>query len=467
MVANRTLSPAGLAWLTMAVDPWHDTAVTGMTGLPDQGIGKSVTFQVVQEYQISAANSTVAIPADSNWSCRIGNHPFLTTQILRDGLFYGDVLTQTGNTPVMLQPVQVNYALDGAEFDAVAVNSSLNAQGCTLPVDYTKGVVKVCGMGIEVINTTSALHKQGLMSCARMVQPETESFTAYMALTTPANAWGIKSLTPVRTLPKNLSELALYPGFAQEEAKDGYYAPVLLKFNRYPHYPTPYGTLLLDDDPSAGTFNTANPIACWSSSLSGFSAPGNTSIFYCNKDLPLYYGCDSNVVMFTGLSYTTTLNLRVRWILERFPSDAEGQILVISSPSADYDPIALEIYSKCVQRMPAGVPFTENPAGEWWKNMLVAIADVATPLLKSLPGPLGMALGTAAQVGSRALHDTFEEQKRVNLAKRKLDKAQARLADDKRITGSNSKVGAPKPMGGNPTKISPVGGGRGRGKKKR
>jgi len=87
-LASKTISPAGLAWLTLAVDPWHDTAVTGLEGMPDQGIGKSVSFQVVQEVSISKGSSPTTLPA-GNWSCRIGTLPILTYLNVSPGQFYG------------------------------------------------------------------------------------------------------------------------------------------------------------------------------------------------------------------------------------------------------------------------------------------------------------------------------------------------------------------------------------------
>jgi hypothetical protein len=457
LVEGKVLTPEGLAWLTIAVDPWHDTAVKGMNGMPDQGIGKSVTFQVVQEYQISKANSPTPLPP-GNWSVRIGNFPWLTTQELKPGLFYGELVTQgPPSTAGLGVPVQVNYAQDGVDFADLAVTGTANAQGCSVPEEFLQGVTKVCGMGIEVINTTAILNKQGLMSCARMVQPDVESYTSYVSLSVPANAWAVKSMTPFRTLPKNLTELALYPGFAQEEAKDGYYAPVLFKFDRFSHYPAPYGTLLLDDDPHAGTFDTSNPITCYSSNLTQIVVPGNTTPFYTARQLPLYYGCDSNVVLFTGLSEETTLNLRVRWILERFPSDQEKQILVIATPSAVYDPVALEIYSRAVQMLPSGVPFTENPGGEWWKTMLAAIGKVAGPMLGMLPTPIGKALGSAVSMGVRALEDTYSEETKISREKRAASRATAAAKrNEKKVNGALGGNGGLVPKaGGIPAAVKP------------
>jgi hypothetical protein len=412
LVAEKTLTPAGLAWLKLATDPWHDTSVTGFTGMPDQGIGKSVTFQVVREYQISKANAPTPLPP-GNWSCRIGNFPILENVNMSPGAFFGEIVTQD-NAPAstrLMVPVQVNYAAEGVDFGDTAVIALGNAQGCSLPDEFTKGLVKVCGVGMEVINTTAVLNKQGLMSCARMTQPEVEPYVSYVALTTPVNAWTIKGLSPIRTLPKNLTEMALYPGYAQEEAKDGYYAPVALKFGKNRNYPVPLTPILLDDDVSAGPQNPLTPIACYSAQVGAVTVPGNASQFFTTNIQPLFYGCDSNVVMFTGLSESTTLTLRVRYILERFPSDAEGQILVIATPSADYDPCALEIYSRVVQRLPSGTPFTDNPSGEWWQRMLSEIGKVAAPMIKMIPHPLAQGLGAAIDMALPALNNNVANQK--------------------------------------------------------
>jgi hypothetical protein len=232
-----------------------------------------------------------------------------------------------------------------------------------------------------------------------MTQPELEPYTAYISQESPANSWALKTVTPIRSLPINLAEMALYPGFMQEEAKNGYYAPVLLKFGGGAdrHYPTPVSTLLLTDDPRGGLVDVASPITCYTSRNSLLNVPGNTTNFYSSRWCPMYYNCDSNCVMFTGLSEQTTLTLRVRFILERFPSDSEGQILVIATPSACYDPVALEIYSRAAQMLRAGVPFTENPAGEWWRSMLTSLGKVAAPLIKNLPIPFANTIGNGIQ----------------------------------------------------------------------
>jgi len=362
LVANKQLSPAGLAWLTAAIDPWHDTIINGVEGMPDQTTGKSVVFQVVQEYEINKNTSPVPLPP-GNWSCRVANNPILVTEPVRGGQYYGDIMSLEGGLSLVV-PVQVNYTSAGGDFGSVAVGGTANAQGCSMPTNFTKGVIKVCGMGIEVINTTSVLHKQGLMTCARMSQPDADQVAVtYVAPIVDINAVGGKTYNLFRAAPKNLAEMALYPSFMQMEAKDGYYAPVVLKTGRWAHYPTSNGVILLEDDPTGG--DVVAPIACFSSSVTPFAITtvpptAVTGLLSARKN-PIFNATDTNVVMFTGLSDETTLNLRVRWICERFPSDAESEMLVIATPSAPFDPMAIEIYTRLVGMLPAGVPFTENP----------------------------------------------------------------------------------------------------------
>ena len=265
-------------------------------------------------------------------------------------------------------------------------------------------MVKVLGVGIEVVNTTSELHKQGLVSYCRQSQPDAETSTVYIGVSTPANQWYEASTVAIRTLPKNLKEMALYPGFAQTEAKEGYYGPVLLHVdsaNRR-NYPQVSTTLLFDNDPTFGSQVGVPDFLCYATHPTLGPLPGNGTNFFSPQDMPLRYGCDSNVVVFLGLSDETTLTLRVRFIMERFPSDMEGQILVISTPTAVYDPVALELYSRAVQRLPAGCPFSENPAGEWWAKMVSEVANAAAPFLSAIHPGLGIAAKGVGAVASAA-----------------------------------------------------------------
>ena len=46
---SHLLSEAGMNWLVLASDPWHDNKVDNFKGIPDSSVGNSVVMSVTQE----------------------------------------------------------------------------------------------------------------------------------------------------------------------------------------------------------------------------------------------------------------------------------------------------------------------------------------------------------------------------------------------------------------------------------
>lgn len=436
LIDEQKLSPEGLAWLTVATDPWHDTKIKGVAGLPDAQVGDSLVFQVVQELVIVKPGTLGA----GNWKVRIANQPFLQKQKVGPGKYYGDVVSIDNSITFdrEIWPVQVNYALDASDF---ASTVPVGSAGIELPQEFTKGTVKLIGMGIEVFNTTAEINKQGTVSYIRMSQPDTDDFFGYVSQSTPVNTWAFRSLRPFREPPKNLSEMSNYPGFAQTEAREGYYAPVIIKVNaNNRNYPITKGLLTLAEDPEGGPINPVG-IDCHSSQSAATIVPGNITTFYSVQNNPLLTDCDTNVVMFTGLSDATTLTLRVRFICERFPNDSEKQMLVIATPTAPYDPVAIELYTRAVSQMPCGVPFSENPAGEWWLKMINEIAELAVPMLNTIHPMLGSGAKLIGS-GAESLRKDWRKERKKNERKPKPKKA-VELAQAQRSYNAPNR---PKPL---------------------
>ncbi len=150
----------------------------------------------------------------------------------------------------------------------------------------------------------------------------------------------------------------------------------------------------------AENLTCASPIVT-TTPIPGFPFTGNLSHF----SAPVGENPSDSVVWFyTGLSEQTTLTIRARWMIERFPNDQEPEIIVLATPSPPLDPIALEIYSRISQMMPAAVMFKENDNTEWWKRVLGGIAEVAGPLLLAGPHPAMKAAGAAILTGNKVLN---------------------------------------------------------------
>lgn len=79
---------------------------------------------------------------------------------------------------------------------------------------------------------------------------------------------------------------------------------------------------------------------------------------------------------FTGLSLQTTLQLNLKAIIEVCPGPTDA-IATLATASPEYDPAALEFYSRICSRLPPGVPQDENPAGEFFKQVLSTVGDIA------------------------------------------------------------------------------------------
>lgn len=431
------LTSGGLQWLVLATDPWHDVPAD-YRGMPDQVVAKSVAFSVVQEFNFSKPASLAA----GNWALRVGNLPFVTETQVVSSKWRGTQIQQDAvPTTVLVGGVNCVAAADGTDFAYSNVVGTY--KNLILPDSYCKGNVRVVGGGVEVVNTTSALHKQGLVTLATMAQPDNEPYTAQLGI---VNDIITSSFYPVRDLPKNLSEMVLYPDNKQWEAKEGVYMPFKVKPFKTTGMPDPTQPLILVDDFRSDCLSLLG--TCWSNKLVPNTMPGSTNSFISPECFPVRFNADSSVAMFTGLSEETTLTIRVRWLVERFPSDDEADILPMAKISARFDPMALEIYSRWVSRAPAGCKFTENPSGEWWKKTLGSLASIVGPLVSSIPHPIAKTIGGAISVGAPMLLTSAEDDRiarktrnaqRATKGKAHIDKYGEKKVNRKKRNGNDEK----------------------------
>jgi hypothetical protein len=407
MIASGQLTPEGEAWLKVNSDPWHDTKITGFRGVPDNYQGQSVTMSINQELSISKIPSLGA----GNWAVRISTNP-VASQVQTDSYVKQGNVVDKGSVEPMDQvyqwPVQVDYALGDQPFTPWV---DLNTTGLEIPSGFLKGPYRVCGMGIEVINTTAPLQKQGLATCAVMNQSSTKNFTlkVYGATTAPPTGFPDTSASffPVKSPPTTLADMLLLPGTTQWEAAEGAYSVVqLLELDNTPPGAVPEYPLYIDEDFDAinvipdGTGLVPTTTCRVPHLQTGFFAGGNGLVPkpYMPR-IPGHVPMNTTIQMYSGLSDQTTLTLRVRWILERFPNDNEPEIVVLTSPTAPWDPVAIEIQSRLMAKLVPAVMFKENPKGEWWKTMLAGIADIAGSGLMMLPHPLAKGAGAALMAG--------------------------------------------------------------------
>jgi len=284
----------------------------------------------------------------------------------------------------------------------------VTGDGLSLPPEYTKGNFRVLAKAIEVINTTAVIDRQGLCTCARYSQPDVVPYNSYVALGGEApykDEYTTLNVFHERLPPANLSEAVLYPQNAQWEAEKGYYAPINCKIDNVVCMPSPIYPLQINEDFKAGV-EVIQTQTSYSPKVFPEVISGNAQTFFSPPNIPFFSPQDGTVVFFTGLSPKTTLVLRVRWILERFPGKDEKEILVLASPSCPRDDFALELVSRFFRACPAGVDYGQNPNGEWGKKAISFIAQLAKhagPVIGMLPFPGAGTLGNVISATGNAL----------------------------------------------------------------
>jgi len=87
---------------------------------------------------------------------------------------------------------------------------------------------------------------------------------------------------------------------------------------------------------------------------------------------------NSKIAYFSGLSDTSTLNVNYNVWLERCPTQKDADLITMATPSAKYDPMALEIYALIMTEMPIGVFVKENGLGDWFAHGVASAVDYIT-----------------------------------------------------------------------------------------
>jgi len=397
------LTECGRDWLIAACDPYHDKPLN-ICGYPDVNEAASVTQVVKLSAQISAPAGV-----STNWDCHFHQLPWLA------GV--------TSGGPTQLKAVQDNTtflaiqndapsgsAWSGLIVDSVTAgsptfyyaNTTITTPFATQLFPYLTGEYRVIAMGFEVINTTSELNVQGLVTTYRYPMQDLDSASTIPALALnqgsgpSSNTIGFPSVLNTTAPPSTAGQALLLADSRQWKAKDGCYVVSTLNSDEIPTGPNNVMLKL--------AMNQQDPIA-----LAGFQAitspaastpinippttPTNSIAFLLspNTDLTKF---NHSGAYFQGLSNSTTLQVNVIYIVERFPTFLETDLVVLAKHSCRYDAAALELYSEVIRQMPVGVPQKMNGLGEWFSDAVSAASDFISPVLSAIPHP--MAQGASA-----------------------------------------------------------------------
>lgn len=473
MTENRQLSEDGRKWFTIAADPFHDNDVDSR-GYPDISTARTnvqcVNFQttVVSPTPDSTAPWDAHIffnPCTPVWSqtttslettttkCAVdkkdeASHIILEKKRLRQQrrkdervrkgmigsrkvkvknamsdedvspeayyrstLDYDGTLVQTGGGLVLYSGWNGITVPVGDDWTTASSGTSTNEIG--MPLEQTSGPWRLISTGCEVTNTTASLYKGGSVTVYR--SPSTTASDSLMYPSTGAAVTKFGLLPP-----SNLPDATIYPDKKTWGAEDGVYMVATMNSDRNPFLqPIPRAAgLISPSDTSSilageGWLAYVPPIATWQD-----ESPLPVNLTTSLTDVTPF---DISGAIFSGLNQNTTLQVVVKYYFERAPTVAESDLLVLAQKPAPYDPVALELYSRSLNKIPVGVPVGENPLGEWFDDVLEGVAEWGPKIGNALGSigvpfvqPIGAIVGSGA---SSLLQDRKKERQVVQPAK--------------------------------------------------
>jgi len=333
-------------------------------------------------------------PIVVNWDMYVVQFPWFngltmlgTTRV--NNVLYPGVATSPANT-IGLGGICVWIVASGAPLNIqVAPTFQLN-----LPSAYQNGGCRVIGSAFEVINTTATNFVQGQACVWRQSNGDISAQTDFLAAYGNVGNGAAALILPftgqmIPAPPQSFANAMLIPGTRQWKAEQGCYvvSPHISEVN--PQILASYTQPVMFLGPNSdGVLNTPSvptglPPGNNQTNLLmpafGNGTQAGTYFAQATRIFPLH----QTGAIFTGLSATSTLTLTWNVYLERFPTVAEPEILVLATPSASMDYIALRAYSEALLSLPVGVPAGENGLGDWFAGVVQKVTNWLTPAAKA------------------------------------------------------------------------------------
>jgi hypothetical protein len=258
---------------------------------------------------------------------------------------------------------------------------------------------RLIGMGIEAVNTTAEIYKQGTTTVYRL--PLSHKSSSVYAIPNTTSGFSYVSATSYPAPPRTVAEAMLLAGSRQWKASEGAYCVVPFMGQDNPpvatSYEQPWFLYPNQDFPGSSPLPNNN----------AFLGPTLVTTGVANTQPAIVKGFrHENTHMagmiFAGLSDQSTITLNWNVYYESFPTPS-SDLVTLARPSCVYDPVALELLSRVLNEVPVGVPADMNWDGEWFANIVNKLSDFAPMIGTALGGPAGGALGAAIGTAGKAL----------------------------------------------------------------
>lgn len=351
------------------MDPFHDNPLENLTGYPDKVTTPSVVRQVKQSIELETLTSQ---------DLHIVAWPWLGSASLGNYTLSGSTTTLGGQ--VFNVPSVAVYT-PAAGVAPVFESSPI---GLVFPPSMQRGLGRLVGMGMELVNTTAPINRSGTIYCWRLpgIQSSDETLQYYQGAPLTLNRVG--QFRRTATPPSTTAQAMLVPGTRSWASEEGAYIVVPFNADNEPQYPTQTGPLIRTAPIvplQVSSSNSGDPVL----------APNAASISGAFRLIPTNLAG----IIATGNNPNSKFTLKVVWYYEEFP-DLTSDVLTLATPSCQYDPLALQMYTEVLNSLPVAVPSSWNEAGDWWWDVVTAIKDHAAAVGGLLGGAPGAAIGQAA-----------------------------------------------------------------------
>lgn len=432
---HATLTKQGEDWLTMALDPFHDYQVP-IAGLPDRTNIPTAVQMIKRKITITAPPN---LTGTQKWDCHIFSLPLLTSYRAQSS--NGDTVTENveceADSPLCtignINVVRMESGNPTYVQDSFATwNDTSTVVEAYSPTDGNKdSMIRLIGGGFEVHNDTASLYKDGSVTTYSSTNDWSEPYLAYSGTGTGSETKLVVGKR-CRYPPVHTTDAALYTDARTWEAAQGAYVPLRLDLDcpSVRFRPRSICMPIVADRESGTPDATSGKMIAFGKAVDVFnvtdSVPlaGHQTIWVANGNATsefqsngwLEAPIETTGAFFSGLSQETVLTLDIRWFTELAPTYANAAMLSMCSPSAHYDPRALECYTNCLLTLPPGVPVGMNEKGDFWRMAVKAAkqaTSIAAPFLATL-GPEAVALTAAAETGLEVADHVLNRKKKTH-----------------------------------------------------
>lgn len=419
MVANPNceLTESGKNWLIQVMDPFHDRPFV-KTGWPDNNTRPSVIRQIKQAITISATSGGGA-PVTNPWDCHIAWLPVLNST---------DVMTSTSRTnngfvtSTAIASPNVGGLMARASFTTGTPVGWMPALGggtilgqIGINSTFLSGDTRLVGVGFEITDVSAEISKQGMLTAYAYPQLEKEETFIAMDSSKPAGNLRDYPFSGRRVIlpPTTVGEALLLPESRQWEAKYGAYC--VPTFQTTVNIPGDNTTVqpVYEEATTVSTVGLPNNAQLWvprsTSAVSQVS--GAVTNEHIVSPLQKLAPTNSSGVVLSGLNPNSAFNVSLIYYLETIPRLNDQALLVLTQPPPPHDPCALEIYTRCISRLPPAVMVGDNASGEWFWKVVEEVAKFAAPVVGMIPHPIAKAAVPALMAAQVAAHSMREEKK--------------------------------------------------------